>query len=878
MMGSTRTTGSFSEDEGDVIPTSNLQAPGSTSASDPSTASGFSDVQHGASVAGATTGIYNGQQKEVRPSPVPSGDEDHTPPHLVPLPGVPSSMPSEQTSSLTQTRPGAAWAPSAVTPEMLWDTRPADTFLYSKDVLLVGTVLAKVPGNRSELLAAVLASPPAAASTRGASFPQELPPFLPAAESGGPAVTSQKLSDLFSHTEQTLTPTKAHPSPALTRAPSAAGPAVMKVSSPAPTAIPEPGVIQAPCKDGAATVASPSQRAAGVTHAFLLGLSTQRPSLHLDPFLKTASKDGPTAGQRQPVTVAVTSVQPGQVSIEEAAGNSEPRTASAGSTAGPAGPSRPTSASPVSVSPPSSENYAPELCSEAVHHMSSPSPSSLLTSTGAVPTTSSPLGSQTLTAPAEGMPDAQPTPGHSVTSQRPSAAGKPFPTAAAETFTPGEMMTMGNAGSPGVKPTGLPTLSHPLPVWVLPLQFRLSGIAYTKALSHRSSGSFRELEEEVMMMLNRMLSSTYETFLQANVLEFRNGSVVVRGEVLFRGDVPAPTNSHLIRTVITEASRGNSTFRWQLEPQSVQSSGFNLENLDPEKLSISLTAFQLGRSGTDSLQRLISEVVQLLSALYHVRNFTIARLRNISGDLEITGHVYLDTIIHADVEEVLQALTALANFSVDLTSLSVEGARLHLQVYPFSFLITNRHFSEDLLDPFTIEHQELTRELGHVVVRALRDHRSFLQVVIRGFLPGSLICHGDVVFQHPALTSLEVLEALVLSVGPNKALAGSGFQVDPYSLAVGEDTLEPPLPEPGFPEYGVAIVVVCGLCIITVPIILLVYMRTKRLGWQDMTVLWDRRDPEVGTQTLEMTNRGFWASSEQGTEDDCRRWEDASTS
>ncbi|KFR15935.1 hypothetical protein N306_10891, partial [Opisthocomus hoazin] len=144
------------------------------------------------------------------------------------------------------------------------------------------------------------------------------------------------------------------------------------------------------------------------------------------------------------------------------------------------------------------------------------------------------------------------------------------------------------------------------------------------------------------------------------------------------------------------------------------------------------------------------------------------------------------------------------------------------------------------------------------VARALRDHRSFLQVVIRGFLPGSLICHGDVIFQYPALTSLEVLEALVLSVGPNKALAGSDFQVDPFSLAVGEDTLEPPLPEPGFPEYGMAIMVVCGLCIIIAPIVMLVCMRTKRLGWRDVVVLWDRRDPEVGIQTLEMDNQGFW--------------------
>ncbi|KFP61159.1 hypothetical protein N322_04293, partial [Cariama cristata] len=144
------------------------------------------------------------------------------------------------------------------------------------------------------------------------------------------------------------------------------------------------------------------------------------------------------------------------------------------------------------------------------------------------------------------------------------------------------------------------------------------------------------------------------------------------------------------------------------------------------------------------------------------------------------------------------------------------------------------------------------------VTRALRDHRTFLQVLIRGFLPGSLICHGDMVFQHPAPTSLEVLEALVLSVGSNKSLAGSDFQVDPYSLTVGEDTLEHPLPEAGFPEYGVAIMVVCGLCIITAPIILLVCLRTKTLSWQDVTVLWERRDPEAGIQTLEMDNQGFW--------------------
>lgn len=55
--------------------------------------------------------------------------------------------------------------------------------------------------------------------------------------------------------------------------------------------------------------------------------------------------------------------------------------------------------------------------------------------------------------------------------------------------------------------------------------------------------------------------------------------------------------------------------------------------------------------------------------------------------------------------------------------------------------------------------------------------------------PGSLICHGDVVFQKPAPTSQKVLEVLLLSVGPDKALAASNFQVDPYFLAVGGELL-----------------------------------------------------------------------------------------
>lgn len=48
-------------------------------------------------------------------------------------------------------------------------------------------------------------------------------------------------------------------------------------------------------------------------------------------------------------------------------------------------------------------------------------------------------------------------------------------------------------------------------------------------------------------------------------------------------------------------------------------------------------------------------------------------LRSLTGSTEITGDLYLDTVVHADVMDVLEALTSLSDLSMDLASVSVEG-------------------------------------------------------------------------------------------------------------------------------------------------------------------------------------------------------------
>lgn len=470
------------------------QAPSSVPAPDLATAG----VQHGAPVPRATERSHNVQEEEVRPSPgqLDLGmGKDHTAvPCLVPLPEGSSALPTERASNSTIMHPGTDWIPSTVTPEMSWETQPAGAFLHA---------LAKVSGNRSGLLATLLASPSTVVA-HDVTHPQVLASTPPAAEARGPAVTSGKATESSPSAQQTLpTSTEAYHSPAWTRVPSTASPTGVSLAP--PDAIPEPGVTEVPCKNGAGVVASPEEpRTAGVTHGFPLESPTQRPLWHPEPFLMTAPEHGPTAGQGQAMKETEMSMQPGQVAVAAEAGHSEPRTASAGSPATPAEPPEPTHASPASVPPPNSNNPALECCFEGVQHTSTtslPSPPYLLPSAVAV----SAASSDTLAVPAVVTLSAQPMARPFTTSQHPSTAGAQPSSASGEAFTRTGLVTVAKSGSLELKPSA-PHLarvpSQLLPTHVLPFQFRLVGIAYSEALSNPASESYRELEEEVRLLVS----------------------------------------------------------------------------------------------------------------------------------------------------------------------------------------------------------------------------------------------------------------------------------------------------------------------------------------------------------------------------------------
>ncbi|KAH0619902.1 hypothetical protein JD844_014307 [Phrynosoma platyrhinos] len=186
-------------------------------------------------------------------------------------------------------------------------------------------------------------------------------------------------------------------------------------------------------------------------------------------------------------------------------------------------------------------------------------------------------------------------------------------------------------------PTLLVPALHTLSLW-----FRLTGINYTKSLGNKSSEGFKKLEKELKLTVNKMLS-TYENFLQTNILHFLNGSVMVESEVIFQTKVLVPTPSDVIRTIVTEVERRamDTFFDWRLDVQSLRSNGFTLNNLEPEKLDISFTSLGLASRGAldgmmnwDHLENLRHKVTLLLGARYAVRNISLVESGYVRHGLE----------------------------------------------------------------------------------------------------------------------------------------------------------------------------------------------------------------------------------------------------
>ncbi|XP_031812447.1 proteoglycan 4-like isoform X2 [Sarcophilus harrisii] len=330
----------------------------------------------------------------------------------------------------------------------------------------------------------------------------------------------------------------------------------------------------------------------------------------------------------------------------------------------------------------------------------------------------------------------------------------------------------------------------------IPLKFRLNLISYNPALADNSSASFRRLKWEVTFMFRQMLSHM-NGFHEFYVFQFLDGSVFVQSEVEVTGD-PYPTSSDIIRCIVTMVYQNMKIyFSWVVDLPSLSSNGYGMENLEPEKLHIAFMVPKFGLLSMDDalhylLQNLTDQMIQNLEALFPVMNIDFFDIRENQGNLYLKAEALIHSQTWADIPSVLGALTHLAKLSVDLSSLSVEGHYLDLQLLPITFHIINRKFETFLLEPGHPKHQAFFQDVAIAVKHALSSYSGLLQVIIQDCLDDSFICLGKLLFQIPLPEVQDILQTLHKAIASDGHLADSQFQVNSSSFLIAEEHLDSP--------------------------------------------------------------------------------------
>ncbi|XP_067871294.1 streptococcal hemagglutinin-like [Heterodontus francisci] len=395
------------------------------------------------------------------------------------------------------------------------------------------------------------------------------------------------------------------------------------------------------------------------------------------------------------------------------------------------------------------------------------------------------------------------------------------------------------------------------------LQFGILNRAYRDSLSNSSSQAYQELKTVVKGTLDPIFHARYgDSFLQTKILSFANGSVKVESEVVFQDNAALPSSSDIVRTVLTHVYHKDLvTTDLEINASSVVCNGYNLANLEPEKMLIEFTALSTGFGPWSAevafyqelLQRISSWVLETLEEKYLVQGFNIGRVIRIQGDVNIQGTALLTTPVHVDGAEALLLLNNLGNNSVDLRSLKVNGSGMNFGVLPVSFIITNREYNTTLRD----SRSAYFCSLGKAVTQALRTilkpkYSHFMQAVIKQFGSGSVISTGDLVFLSTPPTRHEVLNALFNSIDSKGFLAGTDFAVDAYSFTVGDARLDRPYERVHFPGFGIAIILLCGLAVISLPVLAFLCWKYRFCAACQKSVSFEAWDVECGNASVQI--------------------------
>nr|XP_023666062.1 uncharacterized protein LOC111843069 [Paramormyrops kingsleyae] len=155
-------------------------------------------------------------------------------------------------------------------------------------------------------------------------------------------------------------------------------------------------------------------------------------------------------------------------------------------------------------------------------------------------------------------------------------------------------------------------------------------------------------------------------------------------------------------------------------------------------------------------------------------------------------------------------------------TLSVNGVEAQVDYFNLSMTITSLTFTEDLSERGSDLFLVYSSYIRVSVRKLYEDIEGFIDIYVTNMTAGSVAVKMAVDFQKGRISLPSVLQVLKLGLSQ---LEMDGLTVDPDSLNLEHPTLAPAEEMP-LPGYADALIVICGLAVVLIPVVTYVGLKT----------------------------------------------------
>ncbi|KAG7461862.1 hypothetical protein MATL_G00195480, partial [Megalops atlanticus] len=356
------------------------------------------------------------------------------------------------------------------------------------------------------------------------------------------------------------------------------------------------------------------------------------------------------------------------------------------------------------------------------------------------------------------------------------------------------------------------------------LQFSLQK-EFTAELSIPSSNEFKQLAKNITVEMDKIYSQKFPTsFVRSTVLGFRKGSVIADMHLLFKEKqsdnevVSSSSVQTVLHTVVSQST--NNSFFSNIIPTSIQA-------LEEMSVSVNLSLIlpfssSLNDSHSPEYIELSTKLNNWLGAVFskffgNVSRSSATQFRNIDGwvGAQIVFKFNVETRIADDVLTAA-VLNSQSPFLYLKHLLSVNGFQAPADILLISMRITSLHFTEELTYRGSATFLLYSSVIRTSVIKLYKGKEGFIDVYVTRMMPGSVVVQLVIVFDKSRISTHDVTQVLLSGL---PQLEFNGLTVDPSSMQIVSQPVTSPRP---FPGYAVAIIVMCGLAIILLPVAVLI--------------------------------------------------------